>query len=467
MSTISEILSLARLNAKAGASDPLTTIQPADHPLDYSDSASSQASTARLGRDGEALRNLLSDTSHELRVVDDLAANFHNLTATLSGVITDLEQEKAESARTKGALAALRSAHDAMRRDYRPLEERHSSLQAESERLNQELGTVRTRISALEAERSQLNTDIASERSAILTIQTQLDEQTSSARALAEENKDLADRADASEKKAAVSEVEVISARQNLSALESEKALLATSLDQALADSSQLTHQLAESEKLLSNARSSLAQVKRRLGAAEARRIKIAAACEMANERRQNETQSLSSKVQALQLQSDNIDKQLAETRQSLVARSQEIRTVESKLSEAHAARSKAEKKLEKQAAAAESWAHQVEKLEQINSKLTEKCRVTTETLSTSEGWLLGTKEKIASLTDELKRVQEDTVASDTKFNEDAVQLAATLEHERCQRALAEGALETVRRDYARLQEQIAKERALRRGSRP
>jgi crescentin len=207
--------------------------------------------------------------------------------------------------------------------------------------------------------------------------------------------------------------------------------------------------------------------VKRRLGAVEAQRIKIAAACEMANERRQKETKALISKIDALQVLSDGIDEQLVATRQSLVARSQEIRTVDSKLAEAHAARSKAEKMLEKKAAGAESWGQQVAKLEEINSKLTEKCRVTTDTLSTSEGWFLSAKDKIASLTDELKRLQENNAANDAKFSEDAVQLAATLEHERCQRALAEGALETVRRDYARLQEQIAKERGLRRGSHP
>jgi hypothetical protein len=43
------------------------------------------------------------------------------------------------------------------------------------------------------------------------------------------------------------------------------------------------------------------------------------------------------------------------------------------------------------------------------------------------------------------------------------VQLNATIEHERSERALAEGALETTRADYARIQRQMSQERSTRR----
>ena len=185
----------------------------------------------------------------------------------------------------------------------------------------------------------------------------------------------------------------------------------------------------------------------------------------MATERTQTETQALSAKVDALQLQSDAIDKHLGTTRQSLVARAEEIRLVEAKLFEADIARSKAERTLEKSAAVAVGWNQQVEKLQQINSGLTEKCRATAETLTTSGGWLLHAKEKIKSLTGEIENLQTDIAASRARFDDDVVQLRATLEHERCERSLAEGALQTIRRDYARLQGQIAQERALRRTS--
>jgi len=124
-----------------------------------------------------------------------------------------------------------------------------------------------------------------------------------------------------------------------------------------------------------------------------------------------------------------------------------------------------AEKKSEKHAAVVEGWEQQAKKLEQVNAELTERCRVMTETLATSEGWLVHAKEKIKSLSGQVEQFQMDASASRNKFEEDFVQLNATIEHERAERTLAEGALETIRGDYARLQGQMAQERSLRRGS--
>jgi len=58
---------------------------------------------------------------------------------------------------------------------------------------------------------------------------------------------------------------------------------------------------------------------------------------------------------------------------------------------------------------------------------------------------------------------QPTTDANRAKTEDDIVQLNATIEHERAERALAEGALETARSDYARVQQQMAQERATRR----
>jgi hypothetical protein len=77
---------------------------------------------------------------------------------------------------------------------------------------------------------------------------------------------------------------------------------------------------------------------------------------------------------------------------------------VEARVSEANASRIKAEKKLEKNAAIAESWAQQVAKLQRLGTELADKCRATTEMLATSEGWLIHAKEKIKSPPDPRRR---------------------------------------------------------------
>jgi len=464
MGTISEFLSLARAKSGPEGSGTIAPIQPIDDPAAYSEDPANLVRSAHVGRDNEILRTLLSDTGNQLSVVDELTAIFGRLIGPLNDILIALEQEKAESARTNGALAALRHTHDAMSDGFQLLENRFADLDVENKRLHQELDAVLSRTRDLDTEKGQLNSEAAGGQAAVATLEKQLNEEINCIRALTEEKLNLGERAEMFEERAVALEIDAVDARQNLSRLETAKTSLKTDLDRALAASSILARKLAESEKGLSEDRHKLGQMEKRLGTVEAQRIKIAAACEMSNERRQKQIRTLSMKLDALQTKSDTTDNLLVTTRQGLVARFEEIRVVEANLFEANAARIKAEKKTEKNAAIIDGWKQQGEKLQEASSELTDKCRVTTQILTASGGWLVHAQQKIRSLTDEVQSLQADAAANRSRFEEDVVQLNATMEHERCERALAQGALETIRRDYARLQGQMAQERALRRG---
>src|SRR5262249_40113682 len=89
--------------------------------------------------------------------------------------------------------------------------------------------------------------------------------------------------------------------------------------------------------------------------------------------------------------------------------------------------------------------------------------KVLSETLASTETSLAHANEKIKALTAQFDQLQADAGATRAKFEEDFVQLNATIEHERAERGFAEGALETLRGDYARLQRQMSEERSIRR----
>ena len=74
--------------------------------------------------------------------------------------------------------------------------------------------------------------------------------------------------------------------------------------------------------------------------AAEDERKKLSAACDEANERRQSEVYALTLKLDAMRSRSTAAEKLLAEMRQNLVARTEEIRATEAKLVEAVLGRS-------------------------------------------------------------------------------------------------------------------------------
>jgi chromosome segregation ATPase len=118
------------------------------------------------------------------------------------------------------------------------------------------------------------------------------------------------------------------------------------------------------------------------LSAAESERNNLAAACADANERRQSEVHALGLKLDALRSRSDAAEKLAAGVRQSLVERTEAMRTAEAKLLEVIVARGEAEKKVEHLAVVSSGWEQQTKKLELEVAALAERCKLLSETLT-------------------------------------------------------------------------------------
>jgi len=369
---------------------------------------------ARIGEDNEALRNLLIDTSHQLSTIDDLKDTFGKLVDPLSNLLTTLEQERADNAGSQGALAAIRTSHEMLRAEFQALEKKSSELAGDNERLARDLASAQQNARALEEEKAKLNGEVAAARGAMTMLVKQLGEEAADVRLLSKENKRLAERSDTSDRRIVGLEAEIAHARERLSLLENDKVPLQAALDRTLAESSQLSRQFAESESALSDSRSRLRQMEGSLAAAESERTAA-------------------------------------------------MRAAEARLLEVILARGEAEQEVEHLAVVGSGWEQQAKKLELQVAALMERCKTLSETLTANESSLTHANEKIKSLTRHVERLQLDAAADRAETEEHIVQLNATIEHERCERALAEGALETTRADYARIQRQMSQERSTRR----
>ena len=463
MGTVSDLLGLAGAKSTPDASPaPAPEQKSADQPANR-DKMTFADLGARIGEDNEALRNLLIDTSHQLSTIDDLKDTFGKLVDPLSNLLTTLEQERADNAGSQGALAAIRTSHETLRAEFQALEKKSSELEGDNERLGRDLESAQQNARALEEEKAKLNGEVAAARGAMAMLVKQLGEEAGNVRVLSEEKKLLAERSDTSDRRIVGLEAEIAHARERLSLLENDKDTLQAALDRTLAESSRLSRQLAESESALSDSRSRLRQMEGSLSAAESERNNLAAACADANERRQSEVHALGLKLDALRSRSDAAEKLAAGVRQSLVERTEAMRTAEAKLLEVIVARGEAEKKVEHLAVVSSGWEQQTKKLELEVAALAERCKMLSETLTANESSLAHANEKIRSLTGHVERLQLDAAAHRAETEEHIVQLNATIEHERCERALAEGALETTRADYARIQRQMSQERSTRR----
>ncbi len=463
MGTVSDLRGLAGAKSTPdAASAPAPDQKSADH------SASRDKMTfadlgARIGEDNEALRSLLIDTSHQLSTIDDLKDTFGKLVDPLSNLLTTLEQERADNAGSQGALAAIRTSHEMLRAEFRTLEKRSSELEGDNERLGRDLEQAQQNARALEEEKAKLNGEVSAARGAMAMLVKQLGEEAGNAWLLNEEKRLLTERTETSGRRIVGLEAEIAHARERLSLLENDKDTLQAALDRMVAESSRLSRQLADSERALSDSRSRLRQMEGNLAAAESERDSLAAACADANERRQSEVHALGLKLDALRSRSDAAEKLTADLRQSLIERTEAIRSAEAKLLEVILARGEAENKVEHLAVVCSGREQQAKQFELEVAALTERCKTLSATLTANERSLTHANEKIRSLTGHVERLQLDTAAYRAETEEHIVQLNATIEHERSERALAEGALETTRADYARIQRQMSQERSTRR----
>ena len=419
----------------------------------------------RIGEDNTALRHLLIDTGLQFGALDELKDTFSKLVDPLHKLLGALEQAKFDNASLSGSLSELRSSHDTLRSDFESLEKKASDFEGDNQRLGRELTSAQQSVQELENDKIRLTGEVASVRVTVANLERQLGEETSNGRALGDEKRLLLDRAETADKRILESEAASNEARERLSLLENEKDSLQSALDQTLAQSSRTSRRLAEIENALADARARLQRMEGNLAAVEDERRKLAGACEEANERRQSEVYALTLKLDAMRSRSTAAEKLLGEMRQSLVARTEEIRVAEAKLVESIVGRSGAEKKAEQLAAATEAHERQNKKLEQTRLSLTDRCKVLAETVKARDNSLSHAQDKVKSLTDRIELIKAEAAANQAKAEKRIEQLNSAIERERAERAVAEGALEATRGDYTKLQRDVAADRAMRRRS--
>jgi chromosome segregation ATPase len=419
----------------------------------------------RIGEDNEVLRNLLIDTGHQFNALDDLKETLGKLVEPLNKLMGALEHEKSDNAGFRGALAASRASHETLRTEFQILEEKSSELEDGNQRLRRDLVSAQQTAGELEDDKVKLAGELAAVRVALANCERQLGEEASSVRALGDEKQLLLERVSTSDKRLIELESETALSRERLSLLENEKNSLQTALDQTLSEASRTSRRFAEGETVLSDTRARLQQVESSLTALEEERKRLSSAFDEANERRQSEVYGLSLKLDAMRSRSATGEKLLAEVRQNLVARSEEIRIAEAKLVEATVGRNGAQKKAEQLSTVTEAQDRQIKKLEQAHLTLTERYKVLSETIRARESSLAHAQEKIKSLTDRIEQLRSDAAANQAKADRGIGELNAAIERERVERTVAQGALETTRESYDQIQRQISTERAMRRRS--
>ena len=260
-------------------------------------------------------------------------------------------------------------------------------------------------------------------------------------------------------------EGELAAAREKLALLEDEKRSLQLAVDQGLNETARLSRRVTEAENTLTATRAQLGKVEASFAEAYSERGRLAAALDETKDQHQAERNNLNMRLDALQSRAATAERLLAETRQNLIARTEEVRAFDRKAVDATIGRNNAEKRLAQIESSHETRDRQVKDLEQQRAALSERNNTMAKTLKMRETALTRAEEKIAQLTERNAHLEADVQVSRTNIEKRVEELGAALQRERMERAVAEGALEAARKENIRLQAEVTALRSsLRRG---
>ena len=301
---------------------------------------------SRMGEENEVLRNLLTDTGRKIGELDDLKEAFDKLVAPFNSTLRALEQEKSQTLSLSGMLAEARTAYETLRTEYYQIEKKATAIEAEAEKLRDDLELSRESNRALESARLELTDELNARHAQINELDRQLTQETTQRRTLSEARRALQDQYDIGEKRIIELEGELAAAREKLALLEDEKRSLQIAVDHALNETARLTRRLTESENTLTATRAQLGKVEASFAEAYAERGRLGAALDEAKEQHQAERNSLNMRLDALQSRAATAERLLSEARQNLIARTEEVRAFDRKSVEATIARNNSDKRL-------------------------------------------------------------------------------------------------------------------------
>lgn len=463
MSKLSDLF--GRKGGESGSDKPAGTAKRGTGEADHQGIESFSDLGSRMGEENESLRNLLFDTGRKIGELDELKSAFDKIVTPFNNTLRSLEQEKSQNLSLKGQLAESRTANETLRTEFYGVEKKATMLEAENERLREDVELARETARGLESARTELANQIATQKVQIAELERQHAQEAAQLRSLSENKTILTQQLDNAEKQVLSLESDLGGARERLALLDDEKSSLQSAIEQALNENSRLTRRLTESENSLSAVRSQLAKLETAYNETHGDRTRLGAALEEAKEKHQAETSTLNMRLDGLQSRTATAERLLAEARQNLTARTEEVRSFDRKAVEATIARNNADKRLAQIEATHEARERQIKDLEQSRAAMAERTNALTKTLKSRETALARAEEKIQSLTERAAHLEADIQVNRNNVEKRVDDLSSSLQRERMERAVVEGALEAARKDNSRLQSEVAALRAtLRRG---
>ena len=441
---------------KAGLYDKSTDIAAAasatsnDNPLELDEELFS-ALGAQLGSDNESLRNLLLDANSKIGELDTIKNAVGKLVDPVSKALRAFEAEKSEKISLQTVLNNTRTAYGKLRNEVAELEKKASFSEKECQALRQELTTTQHLLRTLEATKAEIAIDIATRRAQIVDLEARLAQETGEGKALREENRRLDERLSNADKRVVALESELNGARQRLLMIEDEKRSQQISLDKISAETARVSRKLAETEASLTATHGRLRHVEGNFAELSTERARLANAIEEINERHDHELTTQRMRFDALQARAAASEKLLGEAREHLLARADEIRIYDRRAGELAQERDALQTRVSELETERIQRESEFTEVDQARATLMERSAALTRAFTAKDAALQRAEDTIAALNEQVAAIESARTAEKHATEQRIEELGASLRREQMQCSVVEGALETARKDFARL----------------
>ena len=308
---------------------------------------------------------------------------------------------------------------------------------------------------AVEATKAEISIDIAARRAQIADLEGRLTQETGESQALREENRRLDERLTALNKRIITLESDLNAARQRLLMADDEKRAQQATLDKMNSDASRLSRKLAETEASLSATQGRLRHVEGNFTEVNNERARLVSALDESNERHDHELTSQRMRFDALQARATATDNLLGEAREHLLARAEEIREYDRRVSEVSNERDNLQARVADLEADRIRRESEIKEMDHARQTLMERGGALTRAYSAKEAALTRAEDSVAALSAQVDMLTKER-ANDKMLAEQAIEeLKAALQREKLDRAVVEGALEAGRKDFARVMREV------------
>ena len=410
---------------------------------------------AQMGGENEALRNLLLNANTKLSELDLIKDAVGKLVDPVNKALRDFEAEKSEKAGLQTVLANTRAAYAKVKTEAAELEKRTTDLERERNALRQDLIAAQHQVRIIETAKAELATEIAARQTEVAELQASIQQETAQSKAAREEAHRLDQRLTTADKRIVVLESDVNNTRQRLVLSEDERHNLQTSLDKSVAEAARLSRRLAEAENVINALQGRLRHTEGSLAEANTERSRLATMLDELKERHAAEITTQQLRFDAMQSRAASADKLLGETRDQLAQRSEEIRQYDRRYGELTQAYEQLSARFTETEAERQQRDADVEELERTRTSLIERSSALAKAFTAKENALARAEETIQSLNERVGYLEKQTQARNQDIEQQFEELSAALRREKLERSVVEGALETARKDFARLMREV------------